>query len=45
MNAYRIIAQERDREMEAFEAEKEAKISAELGLEIQEEEVMAESAE
>ena len=45
MNLYRGIAQERDREMEALEAEKEAKLAAELGLDLQEEEVVVESAE
>ena len=45
MNLFRGIAQERDREMEALEAEKEAKLAAELGLDLQEEEVVVESAE
>ena len=45
MNRYREIAHERDSEMEALEAQKEAELAAELGLEAPTEELMAESAE
>ena len=45
MNRYRGIAQARDVEMEALEAEKQAELAAELGLEAPAEEVMAEGTE
>ena len=45
MNQYRLLAQERDQEMEALEAEKEAKLAAEMGLSAGNQEMLAESAE
>ena len=45
MNNYRNIAQDRDREMEALEAEKQAKIAANLESNDHEGEVMVETAE
>ncbi len=45
MNRYRDIAHKRDSEMEMLEAQKEAELAAELGLEAPTEEVMAEGAE
>ena len=45
MNRYREIAQERDGELAALEAKKEAELATELGLKAPTEEVMADGAE